>query len=260
MKVVVLASGSKGNAIYIETNETKILIDAGISLLQIKLRLKKQGIYFNELDAVFITHEHIDHIKYLKTILNSTNATVFVNKLTYKAIVKKQIYDIEQFPVYFINSDTKYKINNLVIVPIQMSHDAANCYGYLVKELDKENSTFATLTDTGVLDSRYYKILSSIRTILIESNHDVKMLQNSGRSYVLINRILSENGHLSNDQCLEALKNIVSEWTENVILGHLSEDCNMPSIAYDNINNNLKDSKFKLLVAKQHEELDIIEM
>ena len=112
MKVVVLASGSKGNAIYIETNETKILIDAGISLLQIKLRLKKQGICFDNLDAVFITHEHIDHIKYLKTILNSTNATVFVNKLTYKAIVKKQIYDIEQFPVYFINSDTKYKIND----------------------------------------------------------------------------------------------------------------------------------------------------
>ena len=126
--------------------------------------------------------------------------------------------------------------------------------------MNKENSTFATLTDTGILDSRYFKILSSIRTILIESNHDVKMLQNSGRTYVLINRILSENGHLSNDQCLTALKNIVSEWTETVILGHLSEDCNMPNIAYDNIHNNFKDAKFKLLVAKQHEELDIIEM
>ena len=260
MKVVILASGSKGNSIYIETSKTKILIDSGISLLQTKLRLHNQGIELNQLNGIFITHEHIDHIKYLKNIAKATNATIYLNKKTYNEIVRKNIYDIEMFPVYFINPDTKYTINDLVIVPITMSHDAVNCYGYLLKELGKENSTFATLTDTGYLNTKYFKILSSIKTILIESNHDVEMLKNSGRTPVLINRILSNKGHLSNIQCLEALKDIVSEYTETIILGHLSEDCNIPNIAYENIYDNLNNHKFKLLVAKQHEELEIIEM
>ena len=255
MKVVILASGSKGNSIYIETPKTKILIDSGISLLQIKMRLLNQGIELNQLNSIFITHEHIDHIKCLKNIAKATNATIYLNKKTYN-----EIYDIEMFPVYFINPDTKYTINDLVVVPITMSHDAVNCYGYLLKELGKENSTFATLTDTGYIDSKYFKILSSIKTVLIESNHDVDMLKNSGRTPVLINRILSNKGHLSNIQCLEVLNDIVSEHTKTVILGHLSEDCNIPNIAYDNIHNNLSNHKFKLLVAKQHEELEIIEM
>lgn len=260
MKIVILASGSKGNATYIETPQTKILIDTGISLKQVKSRLLNQGIQLTNLDGIFITHEHIDHIKNLKTIATETNATIYINKLSYQEISRKKIYDIDSFPVYFINADTKYKINDLVIVPITMSHDTINCYGFLLKELDKENSTFAILTDTGFINSKYYKILSSINTILIESNHDVEMLKNSGRTPILISRILSNQGHLSNNQCLEVLNNIVSEYTKNIILGHLSEDCNLPNIAYDNIHNNLIEHKFKLIVAKQHEELEKIEI
>ena len=107
MKVVILASGSKGNSIYIETPKTKILIDSGISLLQTKMRLLNQGIELNQLNSIFITHEHIDHIKCLKNIAKATNATIYLNKKTYNEIVRKKIYDIEMFPVYFINPDTK---------------------------------------------------------------------------------------------------------------------------------------------------------
>ena len=114
MKIVILASGSKGNATYIETPQTKILIDTGISLKQVKSRLLNQGIQLNNLDGIFITHEHIDHIKNLKTIATETNATIYINKLSYQEISRKKIYDIDSFPVYFINADTKYKINDLV--------------------------------------------------------------------------------------------------------------------------------------------------
>lgn len=262
MKIVILASGSKGNATYIETKQTKILIDAGISRLQIKLRLAQQGIEFKELDAIFISHEHTDHVSQLPSLLKKTNAKLFINENCYSIANSKKNNGLSSFPVCFITSEKKYVINDLVIVPIQLSHDSVNCYGFLCKETnDEKNITYASITDTGIIPERYHHLLSSINVLMIESNHDLAMLKNSGRDPSLIYRIMSNSGHLSNDKCAMYLHKIISDNNKVVILGHISEDCNKEDLAYNNIETSFEHNlPFKLMVAKQYEALPMIEI
>lgn len=261
MKVVVIGSGSKGNSTYIETKSAKILIDAGISKLQVTNRLLSQGINLTKLDAIFVTHEHTDHIRNLELLLVKTGATLYIKEETFIQSKLKLKTSFNHINVEFIEPDYKYTINDLDIIPIKLSHDTSCCLGYLVREItddDNDNITFATITDTGMFPKKYYDILSCVNTILLESNHDVNMLKNSGRPYELIERILSNQGHLSNKQCADILKSIVTKNTKRVILGHISEECNEYDKAYDNIVKTFdNDLSFKLYVAYQYKELCI---
>lgn len=264
MKVVILGSGSKGNCTYIETKTKKILIDAGLSLLQIKNRLAQKGITFSGVDLVLITHEHTDHIHYLSSILNKTKATLCINEATFYDANRHLSGALTHERVRFITQDKKYTVDELSFIPLALSHDATNCFGFILREITKEendNITYASITDTGYVPSRYYNILSTVSVLLIESNHDVVMQKNSGRPWVLINRVLSERGHLSNEQCCDVLKQVASKHTKRVIFGHISEECNQPEIV---VNTCLKtfDNQIPFIidVAKQHEPLDIIEV
>lgn len=260
MKIVVLGSGSKGNSTYIETANTKILIDAGLSVLQVKNRLKNQNIDFNTLDAIFITHEHTDHICNLVSLLTKTKATLFIEENTYHEANIRLRNNLSFYPVKFIKADCRYNIGDLSIVPIELSHDTAYCMGYLVKELNTEfNNSFASITDTGFIPKKYYKILSYINVILIESNHDVEMLLNSKRPWPLIKRILSDSGHMSNKQCCDHLKQFISNHNKIVILGHISEECNDYDLAYEFCKHEFNEQlPFTLKVAYQYTELPII--
>ena len=260
MKVVVIGSGSKGNSTYVETKNTKVLIDTGLSLLQVRSRLKNQGINIDKLDAVFITHEHTDHIKELVSILTKTKATLYIEENTYLEANKRLRGNLVNFQRVFIKPDKKYNINDLSVVPMKLSHDTVCCLGYMMKELNTtKNNSFATITDTGYIDKKYYKILSYIHTIMIESNHDPEMLLNSGRPWMLINRILSNNGHMSNDQCIKHLKNFISENNKNIILAHISEECNDYDLAYDLVNLAFDNKPlFNLSVAQQYIEHPIV--
>lgn len=263
MKVIVLGSGSKGNCTYIETKTKKILIDAGLSLLQIRNRLSLNGIEFGKIDLVLITHEHIDHIKYLVSILEVTKATLCIHEETYHEVNRRLSGGLTHVSVKFISEDKRYTIDEVSFIPITLSHDATNCFGYILKEeLDKiDNVTYASITDTGFIPSKYYNILSTIKVILIESNHDVLMQKRSGRPWVLINRVLSQKGHLSNETCSEILTKISKGYTKHVIFGHISEDCNEPHLVIEAcqkaFNNQIP---FKVDIAKQHEPLYIIEV
>lgn len=264
MKVVILGSGSKGNCTYIETKTKKILIDAGLSLLQVRNRLAQKGIIFSGVDLVLITHEHIDHIHYLSSILNKTKATLCINEATFHDANRRLSGALTHERVRFIKQDMKYTLDELSFIPLALSHDATNCYGFVLREETEDsnaNVTYANITDTGYVPNRYYKILSTVSVLLMESNHDVLMQKNSGRPWVLINRVLSERGHLSNEQCCDVLKAITSKHTKRVIFGHISEECNTPELvvntclsAFDN------QLPFTIDVAKQHEPLDIIEV
>jgi phosphoribosyl 1,2-cyclic phosphodiesterase len=262
MKIVIIGSGSKGNATYIETPQTKILIDAGISMLQIRKRLANQGITLDTLDAVFITHEHSDHIAHLLSVLSRTKAIAYMHEQTFINANIKLKKELQNFKVNFIKADHKYQLKDMVVVPITLSHDTPNCFGYLVKEMNTiSNNTYAQITDTGYIAHKYFKILSSIAVIMIESNYDVTMLQNSNRPWILINRILSDSGHMSNEDCCNHLKQIVSSYTKQVILGHISEECNDYELARKFAEEHLRDiMTFKLDVAYQYEELPIIEL
>ena len=260
MKVVVLGSGSKGNSTYIETKETKVLIDTGLSLLQVRNRLKNQGITLGNLDAVFITHEHTDHIKELVSILSKTSATLYIEENTYVEANNRLRGNLVNFPKVFIKADKKYNIKDLSVVPMKLSHDTYSCLGYMMKELNTDrNISFATITDTGYIDKKYYKILSYINTILIESNHDVEMLLNSNRPWMLKNRILSNNGHMSNEECVKHLKHFISDNNKNIILGHISEECNDYDLAYDYVKMSFDNKPtFNLSVAYQYNEHPIV--
>lgn len=261
MEIIVLASGSKGNATYIQTKTTKILIDAGISYLQLRNRLAIRGISLKELDAIVITHEHTDHIKYLSSIATKTNAKIYMSEITYPDANIRQSGALTHLNVSFLEANMKYKIGNLNIVPIELSHDVKNCFGYLIKEDGSRNATYGYITDTGYIPEEYLSIIANLQVISIESNHDVKMLKESKRAWPLIQRILSRNGHLSNVQCCEYLKGFNYKNVKTIILSHISEECNTEEIVIKEIKNTFnKKLPCNVLVAKQNEPLDIIEV
>lgn len=258
MKITILGSGSKGNSTYVETNETKILIDAGFSYLETRNRLLSKKIELKRLDAIFITHEHIDHIGGLARVALLTDAKIYIHESSYYNMPEKIRIKIDPRKVYFIENLNKYQINDLTIVPLKMSHDAANCFGFLLKD---QKSSYAHMTDTGIIKEEYFAILKKINTILIESNHDLTLLENSNRPYYLIKRIASDKGHLSNVKCAMYLEKITSNKTKRIILGHLSEECNEPTLAADEIKKVfLEKQPFELLVANQYIPLDTIEI
>ena len=256
MKVIVLASGSKGNATYIESGNTRFLIDAGISYKQIKERLQETNIKLKELNAIFVTHEHADHVKHSTTVLEKTHAHLYINKKSFDALDGKVRSYLTMFPIHLIEKDTKYCLNDLFVVPINMSHDAKNTFGYFIKTPDH---TAAYLTDTGFVEEKYFPILRTIEILIVESNHNVEMLMASKRIWPLKQRILSSKGHLSNENCHDLLKKIMSNNTKYVILAHLSEECNTEDLAYQASCPLFINSKTKLLIAKQHEAVDVTE-
>ncbi len=262
MKITVLASGSKGNATYIETAKTKILVDAGISILQIKKRLTDVNIQLTSLDAILVTHEHSDHVLYLANALTKTKATLYIDKNSYDAINKKTNNSLLPFPVVFIKNDLKYGFDDLIIVPIALSHDSCAIHGYLFKEQDlSKNKTFAMITDTGIIPEKYFPILASINVIMIESNHDVEMLYSSRRPWILIKRILSQKGHLSNEECMYYLTKFISSHTKHVILAHLSEECNDEKIVVAECLKYFgRNPHFVFHIANQYSPLPIIEV
>lgn len=257
MKIVVIASGSSGNATYIETKAgVKILIDAGVSYAQIVKRLKNQGITLGSLDAIIISHEHTDHTKSLSVLLEETGATLYINKLSYNNLEAKILNSIEEYPITFIQEEVRYQIKDLMFMPLLLSHDAANTFGFV---FENEGKSLGYITDTGVVPLKYLPILARMNVLIIESNHDVEMLMNSRRHWSLKRRILSPYGHLSNQMCSEILRSIISEHTKYVILAHISKECNSYELAYHHNIKNLKDEhQIELLVARQEEELEII--
>lgn len=261
MLIKVIGSGSKGNCVFIESSKAKILIDCGLSFKHVKDELKKDDLTLDNLDAIFITHEHKDHIGHLGMFLKKTDATLYMERHSFLE-TSKFIEDYLKYDqINFLQNHTKYQIKDLLIVPILMSHDSVNCFGFLVKE---GANTYAHITDTGIIYEQYYDILSKVDCLLIESNHDVSLLKNSARPDYLIERILSNRGHLSNAECNIYLNNIVKFNEEckikTVILAHLSEECNLETIARSEVENTFETLPFELLIAKQRESLKAIEV
>ena len=257
MKIVVVSSGSVGNCTYLEANGTKIIIDTGRSYKITKERLNEQGIELKDIDAIFITHEHNDHVGHLNRFLKLTNAKLYINEESYEEIQKKD-KNIAVYPHIFIEKEKRYDVGAFSLVPLEMSHDTVRCFGFLVKELNT-NESFGIITDTGYLYEKYFNLLSKIKILVFESNHDVEMLTNSERPYFLIERILSRNGHLSNKECNNYLKKFISEDNKLIILGHLSKQCNSVEIVKKEIENNFgSNPPFSLKIVGYGEGLELI--
>ena len=252
MKICVLASGSKGNSCYIETKKTKILIDIGINATSIVKKLKNINVEPNEIDGIFITHTHTDHVDGLKVFTKKYKTKVYLTEIMYKELEEK----IENYE--FIDKETQIK--DIKITSIKTSHDTEDSNGYIA---ESENKSLVYITDTGYINIKNHKLLKNRTIYVLESNHDVDMLMNNPKyPYHIKQRILGDKGHLSNKDASYYLKKFIGEDTRYIVLAHLSEHNNTDDLALETINKTIKEElKNKhILIAHQNEQTELIEI
>lgn len=256
MKFCVVASGSKGNMTYIETKEAKILIDAGITLSEAKLRLPE--IDFSQITDIFITHEHHDHTRYLRTAAKKTRANIYLHKKAFIRLPLEVRAELKNYNTFFIEENGHYQFKDFEVLTLGLSHDAASNLGYIFTSND---SSLAYVTDTGFFPQQYIETISNIDALIIEANHSVETLIGSNRHWVLKQRILSERGHLSNQDCYELLDVVSPSIHKCIILAHVSEDCNSDEAIYMEVISKLTPNfKGEILIARQKEAIKIFEI
>lgn len=236
MKCVSLASGSKGNSYLIETNKSKILVDIGLTYKELCEKLDKLNVNPKNIDAVFISHEHSDHIKGLDTFLKeNTKAKIYVHNNGADAISNRLKNGLKNEVIFYNN---EFVVNDFVVSPFKLSHDSAYCSGFSFYD-DKAKISIAT--DTGCYNQNILDSLKGSTLVYLEANHDKEMLlKNPKYPAILKRRILSDTGHLSNDASEEIIEFLTINNTQQVVLSHLSEENNSPSFAYSYIKNKLE--------------------
>ena len=255
MKASVLASGSKGNSTYVETNHHKYLIDLGTSCLYVENKLKELNVMPSEIDGIFITHTHVDHISGLRVFLKKYHPTVYLSQKMAdelsSQLILRDYYILE--PEQEI--DSTFKVN-----VFKTSHDTDDSNGYLLEE---DGKAIVYITDTGYLNIKNHKLLHNREVYIIESNHDVQLLMDGHYPYHIKQRILGDKGHLSNKDCSYYLSQLIGDKTEKIILIHLSEDNNRPEIAYETLKNALNETKYmpkQIYISTQKEKTDMVEV
>ncbi len=225
-KLCPLFSSSEGNCTYISTGKTGFLVDAGVSAKRILTALEAGGIDKENVKGIFITHEHSDHINGLRVLLKKLKVPVFASKKTLTAVFEKGAFD-ESTQVCPIEDETE--LLGVHIKRFATSHDCEGSSGYRF-DLNTDLSV-AVCTDTGIITPDIKQALMGCRGVLIESNHDIKMLKNGPYPYELKLRVGSDHGHLSNNACAALLPELLDGGTTRIILGHLSQNNNRPDLA-----------------------------
>ncbi|MBL7107739.1 MAG: MBL fold metallo-hydrolase [Candidatus Cloacimonetes bacterium] len=258
MKICVLASGSKGNSILISGIQTNILIDAGISGKKISEKLNYAKVDENSIKAIFITHEHSDHIKGAGVISRKLKIPIFANKSTFQ-VAKNRIGKVES--VYFFENGNPFTFNEFLIEPFSVPHDCEENSCFKISERNSKKK-LVILTDAGYSTRLIKEKIKNSSTIILESNHDFDKLINGPYDWSLKQRIKSNNGHLSNSQACELMSEIIHPNLENIILAHLSEENNEPEIAKSEMHKILNKCghKCNLFIASQNEPTDWIEV
>ncbi|WP_196593381.1 MBL fold metallo-hydrolase [Pectinatus sottacetonis] len=232
MQVSVLASGSKGNAIFVEMFGTRLLIDAGISARRINKALLELDEDIKNIDGVIITHEHRDHITGLPTLCKKYNLPVYSRLGTFKAM-----FCLDKLPEKCINPiSDNFIIKDLAIEAFNISHDAADPVGYSIKSHNKK-CTIAT--DLGFVTSNVQEAIDNSNVLVLEANHDPQMLQAGVYPLALKKRIMSNKGHLSNNDAAWALVRMKKQHP-HIFLAHMSEENNCPFIAAKTITDIIK--------------------
>lgn len=252
MKVCNLASGSTGNVTYVETKKYKILIDAGKNKKYIVDNLKKIGVDYHNINYIFITHSHDDHISALKTLVKGTNIIVVMTQKIFNEI--KDVTDIEHIIIY----EDFPEIEGLDIKSYKMSHDVADIRAYVISE---DNKSFVYITDTGYIKESYIKDFANKDAYFIESNHDIEMLKKGPYPKWLQARVLSDVGHLSNIFAGIYLSKMIGKNTNNIMLMHLSEKNNSEEIALKTVKEQLSEndiSKVTFYLARPSEISEVI--
>lgn len=224
-KACQLFSGSKGNSIYVASSCGKFLVDAGVSAKRLDEKLLSIGVDPDELDGIFITHEHTDHIGGLRVFSAKHNLPVFAHR---DVVAKIKDGDFVKDGVPVCEIEKNMELCGVEIVPFENSHDSVACVGY---RFNFGERSISVCTDTGYVTDEAKNALRGTDMIYLESNHEVTMLQNGIYPYPLKQRILSTKGHLSNFACSEFAKELVTSGTTRIVLAHLSRENNIPDVA-----------------------------
>ncbi|MGB4985258.1 MAG: MBL fold metallo-hydrolase [Erysipelotrichaceae bacterium] len=236
MNYILLASGSKGNCFYLREKDTQIIIDCGTTYKYIKENLLEENINVKTIDGLFITHQHVDHIRCLNSFKDVKKYGVFSNE----SIERLQPYE-------------NYQFKDLTITPISLSHDKLDACGYII---ESDNEKLVYITDTGYLNQKNIECIKDANYYIFESNHDPLMLMQTERPHYVKKRIVSDEGHLSNEQCSNYLCKVVGDNTKEITLAHISEQGNTQKLAYNYLLNEFNNkgidvNKINIQVGKQ---------
>lgn len=224
--LTILGSGSAGNSAYLETDDARILVDAGLSARQIRKRLASIGRTPENLSGILVTHEHSDHIQGLAVLAGKLRLPVYCNRPTQEAI--EYLIDV-QLDYRLFATGASFEIGDVLVETFSIPHDAQDPVGYLVRA---PGVTFGFVTDLGHVTRLVVERARAANVLVLEANHDVKMLQECPhRPWSLKQRILGRHGHLSNEAAADAAEQIMSADLHHLYLGHLSRECNLPELA-----------------------------
>ena len=252
IKTCVLASGSKGNSIYLETPKHKILVDMGTNLKYIVERLNELSVAPEAIDYIFISHTHTDHVSALKNFIKNYQPTICVTLRLFL-----ELPELESYP-HILIYDEDFEIEDLKIEIIRTSHDAADSRSF-VFTYNKKSLVY--VTDTGYLNNKYFKKLHNKELYVFESNHDIELLLNGRYPKWLKSRVYGDSGHLSNKAASFYLAKLIGPKTQKIILHHLSEENNTEERALATLQETLIEHEVEfdnIICAKQKEKSEVV--
>ncbi len=233
MRFAPIASGSSGNAIFVSSDSHAVLVDAGVSGRRLKEGLSEIGHKPEDLDAILITHEHSDHIKGLGVLARRYGLPVYATEKTIEAISK--MATLGKIPgelLHVLKEDEPFGIGDLTVSAFRTSHDAVQPVGY---RIGSGKASCAVATDMGTYSEYTREHLRDLDVLLLESNHDLRMLQTGRYPYYLKVRIMGERGHLSNEDAGRLLGDLLHDGMRRIYLGHLSQENNYEALAYETV-------------------------
>lgn len=233
MRVINLASGSDGNLTYIETESSKILLDDGLSCQETIKRLDLLSVKPEQIDAILVTHQHVDHIRGVDNLSSKYNIPVFAHQEVWNGLdgklAKVSVADRKAF-------DGKFEFKDLIITPIEVAHDV-KCFAF---SIENGVSKISVVTDLGHITDKVIEQIAGSTLVYLEANYDKNMLiQGTKYPLALKRRIAGPNGHLSNDDSERAIEKLASLGTRQFVLSHLSKENNAPALAYQYISEKL---------------------
>lgn len=243
LKFCSLASGSSGNCQFISTETTRVLLDAGLSGKYIKNAVDSISEDMTKLNGILVTHEHSDHIHGVGVLMRRYNLDVYANQSTWNAMLPK-LGKIDPDRIKVIENGVPFLVGDLEIQSISVSHDAVDPVAYRFTD---GVSRLAVATDLGTVTDTILEELLQVDFLMLESNHDIEMLKMGAYPYYLKRRILSELGHLSNDNAGEiATLAVKGGRVQNILLGHLSKENNFPELAFETVSSVLRENQIQV--------------
>ena len=230
-KFCSLYSGSSGNSLFVETDNTKILVDAGVSCKKIETALNDINVDPKSLDGILVTHEHIDHVQSLGSFSKKFDLPVFVNQETLDNM-PKQRDKIADKNIKLFKVNDKFEIGDLIIKPFSIPHDAVNPCGF---NIYNNNNKISIATDIGHMTNSILKNLEESLFVMLEANYDPEVLKCSSYPFSLKTRIAGPTGHLSNEIAGKTISYLIQSGLKTAMLGHLSKESNFPELAYQTV-------------------------